>query len=560
MLSGHIRYGHLRRVLQSVRGIRPLSTRALANPKEEYSEQPEYPPIQDLSYKAKKKREAEAWHERIKQLSSVEEKLFEINMPKYYGYKANMITDQKFPYNVLPFAQYATRTHLESELPEGVYKQLNEQAKSLLNELRGELEDVIGFEMSGYSHSELEDEKLSFEQREELQTTALLKGINRILINALAPQYSHLNEVEVDHEPRHEAFWFLGGTPPPPNLRKLKEGIDWQRPYANDPVDRKIQYLGKPYLAIRHKLPLEPITVEPLEALNVQTDGISIPEFRYDPNVLGYHTEHRHATTVPGFWPGDQHEFGLVSFQRRSHSIIRPAYCAVNDLQEALHAQGILSSYAWLLGQACYQGFSTFNELTYPLSAQTVITDGKNWSFYVYQMNTTLVHSDQVDINPRYNRCWGTKELQLFDHVDETGKIHGLNEDVLCHLISFYCNVPKAREGVELKPYLCKTETRIADILEEKRRVFMEDSYKRIASNRPRHRLVPEIYQWEKIYKVDHKTRPMEPKRRPFELGQDMYRRRMDEHALKYIPRAVRPGGPKSKPRFEATYYPNVRR
>lgn len=556
MLTQNIRR-NVQLLLRGTSGQLSLSTKAFASPSEEYSEQPQYPPIEDPSFKAKKKREVGQWHERIRLLSSVEEKLFEINMPKYYGYKAHMITDQKFPYNVLPLAQYATRTHLvEGQWPD-VYSRLEESSKKLLEEIRGELEDVISFELEGYRRS---PEELSPQEQEERTTSSLLTGLNRVLINNLSGKYGHLNEVETDFDPRHEAFWFLGGISPPALVKKIKEGMKWQKPYANDPYDRKIQYVGKPYLTLRHKHPLNPFGHDQLDSLDFNQDKVDIPDFRYDPITLGYRTEQRHATTIPGFWPGDQHEFGLISFQRRSHAQMRPTYCAVDDLQEALHAQGIFSSYAWAFGQACYQGFSTFNDLTYPLTAQTVITDGKKWSFYAYQLNTTLVHSDQIDLNPRYNQCWASKELQLYDHIDESGKVHGLNDEVLLHLISFYTNVPQVREGVDLKPYLCTTETRVANILDEKRRVFMEEKYKHVASNRPRHRLEPEVYQWEKFYKIDNPTRPMEAKRRPFELGENMYRRRMDEHALKYIPRKVRPDGPKSKPRFEATYYPNVRR
>lgn len=556
MLSQSI-HRNVQLLFRSTSGRLSFSTRALANHYDEYSERPQYPSIEDPSYESKKKHEAAQWHKRISMLSSVEEKLFEINMPKYYGYKAHMITDQKFPYNVLPLAQYATRTQLvEEKLPE-VYGGLIKDAEKLLNEMRGNLEDVIGFELGGYRRSSKE---LSTLEQEEEITSSLLNGLNRVLVNMLSNKYSHLNEVETDFDPRHEAFWFLGGIAPPALVKKIKEGVKWQKKYANDPYDRKIQYIGKPYLALRHKHPLNSFGYDNLDSLDVNQDKVDIPEFRYDPITLGYRTEQRHATTIPGFWPGDQHEFGLISFQRRSHAQNRPTYCAVDDLQEALHAQGIFSSYAWAFGQACYQGFSTFNDLTYPLTAQTVITDGKKWSFYAYQLNTTLVHSDCVDVNPRYNQCWGTKELQLYDHVDESGKVHGLNDEVLLYLISFYMNVPQVRENVDMQPYLCTTETRVADILDEKRRVFMEEKYKHIASNRPRHRPEPELYLWEKIYKVDNPTRPMEPKRRPFELGENMYQRTMDEHALKYIPRKVRPNGPKSRPRFEATYYPNVRR
>ncbi|XP_058058737.1 large ribosomal subunit protein mL65 [Anopheles bellator] len=554
MLSHNFRRGLLN---LRWRGPRALSTRPLPSQDHEYTAQPQYPPIQDPSFKAKKMREKGSWHQRVERLSSVEEKLFEINMPKYYGYKANILTDERFPYNIKPFVQYATRTCFQEGLPP-CYDPLKEEATQILESLRGELEDTIAFELSNYTH--FGTTNVSPKEKEEALVRALLAQLNRTLTNALAAKYPHLNETETDFDPRHEAFWFLGGIYPPKLVRKIKEGQEWQKPYANDPYDRNMQYIGKPYLALRHKHLLDPLvpgTV--LDTLDIKQDNVEVPDFRYDPLALGYMTEFRHATTVPGFWPGDQHEFGLLSFQRRSHTIDRHRISALNDLEDTLHVQGILSSFAWLLGQACYQGFSMFHDVTYPLTTQTVITNGKQWSFYAFQLNTTLVHSDQVDVNNRYNLCWGTKELQLYDSVDEGGKINGLRDEVLLRLIMFYMNQPKQRPD-ELKPYLCPKEPRVADIVDEKRRVFMEQAYKHVVSNRPRHRLVPEVYQWEKIYKIDHKTRPMDPKRRPFELGENMYKRRMDEHALKYIPRAVRPDGPKSRPKFEATYYPNVRR
>lgn len=539
-------------------GQRALVTRPLPSKEHEYTNQPEYPAIHDLSYPAKKRRERQSWHQRIAKLSSVEEKLFEINMPKFYGYKTNMLTDEKFPYNIKPFVQYATRTSFQKGLPQ-FYDPLKEKATKIFTAIQSELEDAIAFQLSSYSHL-MSDENVSPMQREETITRSLLMQLNRTIANALAPDYSHVSEIETDFDPRHEAFWFLGGIYPPKLVRKIKESMEWQKQYADDPYDRNIQYVGKPYMAVRHKHPLEPLLSKDLESLDIRQDGCEVPDYRYDPLALGYITNFRHATTVPGFWPGDQHEFGLISFQRRTHALERQKYCAINDIDEAIHAQGILSSYAWLLGQACYQGFSVFNDVTYPLTTQTVVTDGKNWSFYAYQLNTTLLHAEQVDVNNRYNLCWGTDALQLYESIDDNGKIHGLNSDVLLQLIMFYINTPKERVEVNLKPYLCSTETRVADIEDDNRRMFMEQAYKHLVSNRPRHRLVPEVYQWEKIYKIDHKTRPMDAKRRPFEFGENMYNRRLDEHALKYIPRAVRPGGPKSRPKFEATYYPNVRR
>lgn len=65
--------------------------------------------------------------------------------------------------------------------------------------------------------------------------------------------------------------------------------------------------------------------------------------------------------------------------------------------------------------------------MTYPLVTQTVITNGKLWSFYVYQLNTTLVHSEHTANNPRRNLCWGTPELKLFEAIED-GRVIGKHD------------------------------------------------------------------------------------------------------------------------------------
>lgn len=256
-----------------------------------------------------------------------------------------------------------------------------------------------------------------------------------------------------------------------------------------------------------------------------------------------------------GFWPGDKQEFGLLSYHIRGNTANRLKPLDETENQEYVHIQGMLHSYAWLLAQANYQGFNTYNEIIYPLTAQTIVTNGQKFSFYTYQLNTTLIHSNNYRDNLKVNLCWGTKEMNLFDEIDDSGKVINLNEKVLKQLIQFYINQPTPRD-IELKPYLDKDKPYIADIEEEEKRIWLENIFKNLVSNRPRHRLPYEIYHWEKIYKIDHKTRPMEARRRPFELGINPYNRRLDEHAPVYIPRCLRPELKKNKGRYAKTYYP----
>lgn len=86
----------------------------LAIQESEYTEEPEYPPIKDNSFKARKNEEKLTWHEQIKNAKTIEEKMIKINMPRYYGYKTVMLSDEKLPYNCLPATQHYTRTLMDS--------------------------------------------------------------------------------------------------------------------------------------------------------------------------------------------------------------------------------------------------------------------------------------------------------------------------------------------------------------------------------------------------------------------------------------------------------------
>lgn len=518
---------------------------------DEYTDVPQYPPIHDLSFRARKKSEAQKWYEEIIKASTVEEKMIKINMPRYYGYKVIDLHDRCLPYNCLPALQHYTRTVLE-KMPSKIG---DEVLANQVDAIRTDVQDAIELACDCFRLKYPVSSGLDPVEREQLLSQIIVEQIHRAVINALAVDHQHLQEVEVDYNPRHEAFWAVGGIQPPRNVVKSKEGKKWQKDFSKDPIDRLMQYRSSPMLALRHRLQLAPWKGE-TEIVNPKL-AEKLPRYELDPVTLGFSRSYRHGTNIAGYWPSNLPGFGYLSYQSRAVMKMRPDSYGVDDFNDAIHAQAIQSSFAWLLAQANYNGFNTYSELTYPMNTQTIITNGRVWSFYEYQLNTLLMHGDQINENPKVNYCRGTEELNLYESIDENGKIKGFNDLVLHHLVKFYTKIPSVqRSAAEMQPYLNVEIKRIADYMDDEKRIFLEKTYKFMVSNRPRHLEIPEIYLWEKIYKIDNKTRPLDAKRRFFELNINPWRRTLDQHQKEYIPKVIRPEGPKSKKKWKATYYP----
>ncbi|XP_068158921.1 large ribosomal subunit protein mL65 [Drosophila tropicalis] len=524
--------------------------------------EPEYPAIKDLSFKARKEQIAVDWHEELRQVPTIEEKLIKVNMPRYYGYKVVQLTDKQIPYNALGLTQHYTRTKLEEVPVKGKEEATTtdqKQLESFVQTARGDLIDALEFSHDYYSNQPGSQAVDPITKEQEL-TQIIVEQVNRAILQVLQGDCPHLLDVEVDYNPRHEAFWAVGGVEPPKNVVSSKKGRDWQKDDANDKVvDRLVQYTGSPYLSLRHHQQLQPWK-SPEESNNIE-EAKKLPRYTHDARTLGYNCTHQHAVNVPGYWPNvggsitSFSNFGLISFQSRAHLATKSFARDSKELQDALHALGIQSSYAWLLAQANYNGFNTYNDITYPMNTQTIITNGREWSFYEYQLNTLLQHSRHVDENPRLNFCRGTAPLPLYGEISASGKVVDFNEAALNQLIAFYVNSPViSRSTEDLQPYV---QSQLLDYDNVEQREFIQKTVQHLSSKRPRHLELPEIYLWEKIYKIDHKTRPMEARRRYFERDINPWRRTLDQHDLTYVPRAVRPGGRKNREgRFKKTYYP----
>lgn len=129
--------------------ILSLYQRYFATDIQQNENQSKYPPILDLSKKAVEEREKIAWHEEVKRLDTIEEKLIKVNMPYYYGLRTTPLQNDEYHYNCLPYFQHWTRTQYESGLPNSWFKQSTEEITGLVNAVKDEIIEAIRFHSTG---------------------------------------------------------------------------------------------------------------------------------------------------------------------------------------------------------------------------------------------------------------------------------------------------------------------------------------------------------------------------------------------------------------------------
>jgi small subunit ribosomal protein S30 len=174
------------------------------------SDTAQYPPIVKLDKISRYAMKKQEWVEKIRKIPTIEEKLLELNMPRYYGYRCLMLDDKKLPYNALPYIQYITNTELDELKARDPAE--SKQVDEFYNLIKSDLVDALEFECSGYNRGyQSRRETLSQDTLKRIQGSAIVKHLNRVLTRNLGSDFSHLHEADIDIDPRIEAFWFVGG-------------------------------------------------------------------------------------------------------------------------------------------------------------------------------------------------------------------------------------------------------------------------------------------------------------------------------------------------------------
>ncbi|XP_074495211.1 large ribosomal subunit protein mL65 [Sebastes fasciatus] len=200
----------------------------------------------------------------------------------------------------------------------------------------------------------------------------------------------------------------------------------------------RFQIDDKPHSQIRITQQLQQFT--PLEA----SYAAEVPEVKYAPNLMPMFRRQYDNNIFTGAKLPDPACYGHTQFHLvpdRYHRDQMARRQQSDQVEVFLRANGLTSLFAWTGAQAMYQGFWNHEDVTRPFVSQAVITDGKFFSFFCYQLNTVALSVETDANNPRKNLLWGTESMRLYESVQD-GEVVGLNDDVVKLLVQFLMNQP----------------------------------------------------------------------------------------------------------------------
>lgn len=428
----------------------------------EYTDKPDYPEITDYQndhLPSKRKKNRLEWYKSIRNIGSVEGKMVEQSVTNRLNLAAVRLSSWTRHCYDLPLYQNLTRTNLHRGMPELYDKmetndELKQQlATSLIDAALLNHVNSVKISMGRYKRNKLEKLPSS------LNSVIIAK--DNIVYDAAISSIgagSKFNEELLDHRldtnPFVSSFWFVGGLEMP----SYKPYFTQQRQESSN---MPMQYIDTSIVNLRSTNPLPPVIDSPeVESVQQPTYKVS----RQNPGAHGYPVKWTHPSWLSGYWPdSDNHDFGYLSVMSLSKLKLREHYMegllgrSAPDTDQTVDGIAMMHSFAWLNSLAMYHGFSPYDEITYPFTTQSIVTDGKTWYFYIYQMNSHTFHADldKLDGIKLYNNCWSSGPLNLYEEITSDGSIVGYNDKVVDLLSKFISRkTEKVASDVTLKPYL----------------------------------------------------------------------------------------------------------
>ncbi|XP_075711021.1 large ribosomal subunit protein mL65 [Rhinoderma darwinii] len=379
-----------------------------------------YPPIvasMTANSKASKRRRKEGHYSRVNAQTDVASKLKLITGLRRLKY---VVYPQTFALNADRWYQHFTKTAYVRGLPgmsqgtAGLGEQEMSGLKSLLCEA---LLQEFYFAKKG---------RTFLYRTQEVSAAPLLTSVMSILSSQCAKYNPVLTRCSMDVKPQVNFYWLRGEIRVPRGHRKG----------CVDPI--RFQVDDTPLVQIRVPKPLKEIV--PLDFVVPE----EIPVVPYEPSRLPLFQRQYENNIFIGSKLDDPCGFGHTQFHLVPDKFKRERLQKLNKgdhIEVFLRANAIASLFAWTGAQAMYQGFWSQADVTRPFVSQGVISDGRHFSFYCYQLNTLALAMDADKDANRKNICWGTESAPLYEAV-ENDNIKGFNDDVFRQLVDFFLNSP----------------------------------------------------------------------------------------------------------------------
>ncbi|KAM5193229.1 large ribosomal subunit protein mL65 [Mantella aurantiaca] len=378
-----------------------------------------YPPVvasMTAKSKASRRRRIEGHYGRVHAQTDIGSKLKLITGLQRLKY---MVYPQTFALNADRWYQQFTKTAYRSGLPERRESGLQEDE---LSRIRSLLCDAL---LQDFFYAK-KGRSFLYRSQEDSAAPFLISAMT--LLSAHCAQHNPLlSQAALDVKPEVNFYWFRGE-------RRVPEG---HRKRCIDPI--RFQIDDTPLVQLRVPQPLPEFV--PLDHIVSE----EIPVIPHEPSRLPLFTRQYENKVFVGAKLNSPCSFGHTQFHLVPDKFRRDRMEKLNladQIEVFLRANAIASLFAWTGAQAMYQGFWSQADVTRPFVSQGVISDGKYFSFFCYQLNTLALSVDADKDPNRKNICWGTQSAPLYEAVEE-GDIKGFNEDIFRQLVDFFLNRPE---------------------------------------------------------------------------------------------------------------------
>lgn len=343
-----------------------------------------------------------------------------------------MIYPQTFARNADRWYQHFTKTAYVPGLPDR-FTVVQENSAAASMSVPGIKEDVLTDLRSLISRVLLQEHWWCIQTRkpfmyreQELVIGPLLRNLVSGLTYNLAKYNPLLLQSSLDLSPQVNFYWRRGQRIIPYGHRKRQ--IEPYRFQIDDHPNSQIR--------ITQQLP----QFAPMEA----SYAAEVPEITCAPDMMPLFRRQYENHIYTGAKLPDPACYGHTQFHLvpdRYHRDRMGRLQQSDQIEIFLRANALASLFAWTGAQAMYQGFWSHQEVTKPFVSQAVITDGKFFSFFCYQLNTVALSVETDVDNPRKNLLWGTESLPLYDSIQD-GEVVGMNDEVIKLLVQFLLNKP----------------------------------------------------------------------------------------------------------------------